>query len=205
MGEKRTLLFSSSQELFLLTRNMVGKKSCGLIQVLIIFISLPIPDWMVYTCLSRTFSHYPVQFGILPWHHLYLHELTHFLPYFVLLIVTRSQQVWIWGGKGRGDKWHQFYCSEDQQQSFSLSLQDRKGAGGWRRKRTLLKVGVETGILFAYRSSNCWSQWRYGSYCRRAQLLPTPLVKLAGTLRKREQVKKNHFGSSGNEIMGRGP
>lgn len=144
MGKKQTLLFSSSQELFLLTRNMVGKKSCGLIQVLIIFIRLPISDWMVYTCLSRTFSHYPVQFGILPWHHLYLHELTHFLPYFVLLIVTRSQQVGIWGGKGRGDKWHQFYCSEDQQQSFSLSLQDRKGAEGGREPKCKPSGGPES-------------------------------------------------------------
>lgn len=37
------------------------------------------------------------------------------------------------------------------------------------------------------------------------QLLPTPVIKLlAGTLRKREQVKKFQFGSSGNEILGRG-
>lgn len=188
---------------------MVGKKSCRLIQVLIIFISLPISDWMVYTCLSRTFSHYLVQFDILPWHHLYLHELTHFLPYFVLLIVTRSQQVGIWGGKGRGDKWHQFYCSEDQQQSFSLSLRTERGLKEEENQNAslleALKVRVETGILFAFRSSNCWGRWRYGSYYRRAQLLPTPLVKLAGTLRKREQVKKIHFGSSGNEILGKGP
>lgn len=38
------------------------------------------------------------------------------------------------------------------------------------------------------------------------QLLPTPVIKLlAGTLRKREQVKKFQFRSSGNEILGRGP
>lgn len=38
------------------------------------------------------------------------------------------------------------------------------------------------------------------------QLPPAPLVKLlAGTLRKREQVKKIQFRSLGSEILGRGP
>lgn len=38
---------------------------------------------------------------------------------------------------------HQLYWSEAQRQSFSLSLQDRKEAGGSRRKETNMQAFLE--------------------------------------------------------------
>lgn len=38
---------------------------------------------------------------------------------------------------------HQFYWSEAQQQSLALSLQDRKEAGGSRRKETKMQAFLE--------------------------------------------------------------
>ena len=173
------LLFSNHWDLFLLAGKMDWK---GILWPDINadrFVSPPLSEWVIYICPL----HCPVQYGILPQHHLYLYVLTHSLLYFVQVPASKDLE--------RKRKWeqvaplswlsHQFCLEWGQEQKFAWSLQDGREAGteGGKQPQSCrpvwrpLKVWVETGILSAYTSSNCWGEWRRGS-CGRSTTTSNP-------------------------------